>query len=321
MNNPLVTIIIPTFNRVRFLSEALNSVLNQTYQNWECIVIDDGSSDETLKVLESYAKKEKRIRFYKRSHDHLKGANGCRNYGFTKAKGDYINWFDDDDIMLPNFISDKVILFEEKIKLVITTGSFTDENLQNHKMINLYETINIYQEYFFWRLKILTPSILFLNKYLKSIDLFNENLATSHEFEFFTRIFSNLNKEDYIIKNLNSFLYRGHKLSTTSKNQNYKFEFKEAEVFVLSENLKRALMLKNNLVSQSAYRLLINLYKKALESRHVKNVDFIINVVKECELKNKKIIIFLLLIIEKIYNYKNISFIKWDKLVNKIIIN
>lgn len=316
--NILVSIIIPTYNRAGFLSETLDSILCQQYANLECIVIDDGSTDNTLSLLKEYSKKDARIKYYNRPDTMLKGANSCRNYGFTKSNGDCVNWFDDDDIMLSNFISDKVALFNTDTKLVITTGSFTDENLLNHKQINLYETDNIYQEYFFWKLKILTPSIFFSRAYLNTVKLFDERLATSHEFEFFTRIFCDLKKEDYIIKNINSFLYRGHKKSTTHKNQTYRFDYKEAESFVLSENLERAIYLNNKIVAQSAFRLLMNLYKKALENKHNKNIGYIINVIKEVNIKNKILIVSLLTLLKITYGFVNISFTKWNKMINKI---
>ncbi len=64
MNNPLVSIIIPTYNRAHLIHETLDSVLAQTYTNWECIVVDDGSSDNTEEVLESYINKDFRFQDY-----------------------------------------------------------------------------------------------------------------------------------------------------------------------------------------------------------------------------------------------------------------
>ena len=82
MNNPLVSIIIPTYNRAHFIGETLESVLAQTYHNWECIVIDDGSTDYTDELMEFYCEKDSRIQYYHRPSHKPKGANACRNYGF-----------------------------------------------------------------------------------------------------------------------------------------------------------------------------------------------------------------------------------------------
>lgn len=104
MINQLVSIIIPTYNRAAIISETLHSVKIQTYTNWECIIVDDGSADDVEEIVDRFIKEDQRFKFYKRPKQLLKGANSCRNYGFEISKGDYIIWFDDDDIMLPSKI-------------------------------------------------------------------------------------------------------------------------------------------------------------------------------------------------------------------------
>ncbi|MCM2302197.1 MAG: glycosyltransferase, partial [Flavobacteriaceae bacterium] len=94
MQIPLVSIIIPTFNRAHLIGETLDSILAQTYTNWECIVVDDGSSDNTHIVVGQYVAKDSRIKYVHRPEHMLKGPSSCRNYGFELSKGEYINWFD-----------------------------------------------------------------------------------------------------------------------------------------------------------------------------------------------------------------------------------
>ena len=96
----IVSIIIPVYNRPKLVAECLNSVLAQTNPNWECIVVDDGSTDNTWEVLEKYAKKDKRIRIFKRDRE-PKGAPTCRNMGADKATGEYFIFFDSDDLFFP----------------------------------------------------------------------------------------------------------------------------------------------------------------------------------------------------------------------------
>lgn len=95
----LVSIIIPTYNRAHLLGETLNSVMAQTYRNWECIVVDDGSTDHTNELLEFYNKKDSRIQYHHRPKSYPKGANPFRNYGFKLSHGEYVQWFDSDDII------------------------------------------------------------------------------------------------------------------------------------------------------------------------------------------------------------------------------
>jgi len=101
--NTLVSIIIPTFNRAHLLGETLDSVITQTYSNWECIVVDDGSYDYTEELMDFYSRKNPRIIFVRRPDNRPKGANACRNYGFELSKGKYVNWFDSDNFMLSDF--------------------------------------------------------------------------------------------------------------------------------------------------------------------------------------------------------------------------
>jgi glycosyltransferase involved in cell wall biosynthesis len=99
MSNPLISVIIPTFNRSYIVAEAINSVLSQTIPANEIIVIDDGSTDETSEVLASFGDK---IIVIKQEN---KGVSAARNAGIDRARGDWIAFLDSDDIWLPNRIA------------------------------------------------------------------------------------------------------------------------------------------------------------------------------------------------------------------------
>ena len=99
MVQPLISVIIPTYNRASFLGETIKSVQEQTYENWECLVVDDGSTDYTEELVEFFLNKDSRIKYYKRPDMWAKGANSCRNFGFKKSRGEYIQWLDSDDII------------------------------------------------------------------------------------------------------------------------------------------------------------------------------------------------------------------------------
>lgn len=107
MATELVSIIIPAYNRAAFVAETLESIAVQTYPHWECIVVDDGSTDETPAIIQEFASKDSRFRFFHRPENLPKGANACRNFGFLQSKGVFVNWFDSDDLMYPDFIEKK----------------------------------------------------------------------------------------------------------------------------------------------------------------------------------------------------------------------
>lgn len=117
----LVSIIIPTYNRAHLIGETLKSVLEQTYKNWECIVVDDGSKDETSEIVQCYLDKDSRFKYYLRPKNRPKGANACRNYGFELSKGEYIQWLDSDDLIGQEKITEQVALLEQKGGFFIAT--------------------------------------------------------------------------------------------------------------------------------------------------------------------------------------------------------
>ena len=98
---PLVSIIIPCFNRSNLLGETIESVLSQTYSKWECIIVDDGSTDNTPEVARKYADSDGRFIFLNRPKESPKGAASCRNVGIEIAKGDFIQFLDSDDLLHP----------------------------------------------------------------------------------------------------------------------------------------------------------------------------------------------------------------------------
>lgn len=99
--NPKVSIIMATYNRAHFIRETLLSIQYQTFLDWECIIIDDGGTDNTLEVISPILEEDKRFRFVRRADSYLKGLPGCRNCGLDLARGECIIFFDDDDIAHP----------------------------------------------------------------------------------------------------------------------------------------------------------------------------------------------------------------------------
>ena len=100
MQKPLVSILMATYNRAHLIAETLRSVQAQSFINFECIIIDDGGADNTAAVLAPFLE-DVRFSFRKRPNNYGKGLPGCRNFGLDIAKGNFIIFFDDDDIVHP----------------------------------------------------------------------------------------------------------------------------------------------------------------------------------------------------------------------------
>lgn len=114
--NFLVSIIIPTFNREYFIEETLASICAQEYENWEAIIVDDGSTDRTLERIQKIASVDKRVKFFERNKK-AKGASVCRNIGLEKAKGNYIIFLDSDDVLAPWCLQQRIACMQNNTHL------------------------------------------------------------------------------------------------------------------------------------------------------------------------------------------------------------
>ena len=113
MKNPLISIIIPNYNGSRYLESCINSAINQDYENFEIIIIDDGSSDKSAEILRKY---ESQIQVIYCQHQ---GAAQSRNEGIQKSSGTFIALLDNDDIWLPNKLSKQMaIMFSDSADFV-----------------------------------------------------------------------------------------------------------------------------------------------------------------------------------------------------------
>lgn len=127
--NGLVSIITPTYNSAKYIAETIQSVQNQTFQDWEWIIIDDGSSDETEIIVNSLKEKDNRIQFYKLEKN--SGPAIARNTGIEKAKGNYMTFLDADDIWFPNFIENSIATINRtNVSFVFSSYRRSNENLE-----------------------------------------------------------------------------------------------------------------------------------------------------------------------------------------------
>jgi glycosyltransferase involved in cell wall biosynthesis len=107
--NPLISVIIPTFNRAELLQQTIQSVKIQTYTNWECLIIDDGSVDNTKEIVKNLSSIDSRFIYYQRPEARKKGPSSCRNYGIKKSRGKLIIFLDSDDLLSTTCLSNRVV--------------------------------------------------------------------------------------------------------------------------------------------------------------------------------------------------------------------
>ena len=123
---PLISVVIPAYNAGQFLDETLESVLSQTYENWECIIVNDGSTDNTESVAKKWCEKDSRFRLTNKENG---GLSSARNWGIKESKAEYIAFLDADDILTPDSLEVRInVLIEQNVDLVATKlQHFTDK--------------------------------------------------------------------------------------------------------------------------------------------------------------------------------------------------
>ena len=178
-------------------------------------MVDDHSTDNTWEVVEAYCRRDARIKLLRRPEDRPKGANACRNYGFEISSGEFIQWFDSDDLMHDGMVEIKLNLIKEtNYPFVVSKVDFFES--KDLKWCDIYslKSSNPLLDFLSFDLRFYTPGPLFRRLFLNCMDnLFDENLQRHQETEFFFRIL--LHNPDYSIINSPLSSVRFHSDSTT----------------------------------------------------------------------------------------------------------
>ncbi|WP_281310631.1 glycosyltransferase family 2 protein [Flavobacterium flavigenum] len=271
MNSQLVTIIIPTYNRGHLLGETLDSIVNQTYENWECIIVDDGSDDNTEETVNGYLHKDKRFRYYQRPVNLPKGGNSCRNYGFELSKGAYIKWFDSDDIMYCNFLDKQVDIMQTNPNLDFCAcqWEYFQDNLSTVKnYINLKPSHHTIYSYFLDSHVFITQSPLWKKQFLKGKELFDLKLFRGQEADFHFRMLTYSPKyllhEDFLYK-----VRRGHD-SIESLSNNKKAQLSVLRYFLKAFKILRRMKFerKKELLRYLIFRITRQMFIVILEEKN-----------------------------------------------------
>ena len=122
MSQPLISIIVPCYNVEAFINKSLESVYTQSYNNWECLLIDDGSKDKTKLEINTWLEKDSRFKYFYQDNQ---GLSGARNTGLKKAQGDFVYFFDSDDLLDTITLENLFFLVDEDIDVVIGENAIT----------------------------------------------------------------------------------------------------------------------------------------------------------------------------------------------------
>ena len=121
----MISIVIPVFNQPEYVRSMIDSIINQSYKDWELLLIDDGSDEATISILKEFAVVDDRISLFQRPKYAPKGAQTCRNIGLSKAKGEYIIFYDSDDILYQDALQQRIKFMQDNLDIDFAVFPFS----------------------------------------------------------------------------------------------------------------------------------------------------------------------------------------------------
>ena len=273
---PKISIIIPVYNLQNFIAQTIDSVLNQTFGDYELIVVDDGSCDDSLKILENYPQ----IILYKLSHT---GAGSARNYALKKAKGEYILFLDGDDIISKNCLKKmhEAIVQNNADVVVCSSGEFSKNFLKIEKI----HDNNPYPQGWAW-------DKLVKREFIEKFGLKFSSFNSSEDFLF---SYGACFLAEKIVYLEDCLVFHRNRKNSLSQNRSTK------NIFLAAKELKELLVNKNvfedkiddfrNILLKSFiwhYLNFKNIYKKYLVYKLIKKYEAEFNILNLKELKYKR---------------------------------
>jgi glycosyltransferase involved in cell wall biosynthesis len=183
---PKISVIIPTFNRAALIGDAIQSVIAQTYLDWEAIVIDDGSMDDTRSVVENFA--DPRIRYL---YQENKGLPGARNTGIRSARGEYIAFLDSDDLFMPHKLEIQLRMLEERPDLGLVAGGHLeiDQKMQILREVRPWQSQSMFElSNWVQGCPFIVNAVLVRREWLERVNLFDENMPYVEDWDLWLRI-------------------------------------------------------------------------------------------------------------------------------------
>lgn len=217
----MISIVIPMYNSSNWIVETLTSISVQTYGYFECIIIDDGSTDNSIEITQEFIKNDARFRLVVRPDSFKKGSSSCRNYGCTLAKGNFIQFFDSDDIMHNEHLREKKNAINQSdfvvCKLQEFDGNFDYDLFEIDNVADILKFDNLFEAFVCGNFPMMMVAPMWRAKVLKSYLPFNENLNVLEDHELYARML--FKSKTYKIVNKTLIYYR--QSQTSSMNQFY----------------------------------------------------------------------------------------------------
>lgn len=195
MASKLITIVVPCYNQAKYLDECLQSVIEQTYENWECIIVNDGSPDHTEEIANKWIKKDFRFKYIYRANG---GLSSARNAGINVAKGEYIQLLDSDDLIEKNKLQIQIDAFLKDVEIDISISGYRYFD-DGQSKLKIFGRDNFLPEIAIMKndsdiielMNVKNPMVISAPLYKKSVfdsvGLFDEDLFSLEDWDFHTR--------------------------------------------------------------------------------------------------------------------------------------
>lgn len=185
IKSPKISVILPVYNGAKYLRESIESIRNQTFSDWELIIVNDGSNDNSATIAQTISAVEPRIRYFE--HSQNKGLPCTLNTGLQQIRGKYIARMDQDDISLPNRFKEQYYFLEKNSDIFLVGGGYAPFNEQGHR-INIFHPSSSME--IAWKFVTNTyfchPSVMFRREITDTIGGYPNTGA--EDFSFFSKI-------------------------------------------------------------------------------------------------------------------------------------
>lgn len=276
-NKPMVSVIIPTYNCAYYVSKAINSVLNQTYKNYEIIIIDDGSVDNTKIIIEQYLMYPNVHYIYQKN----KGLAAARNTGIRNSTGEYIALLDADDYWSSQKLEKQMEIFESNPDITLVHSNMyllnenDDKNFKKYSMNLNYNGLSsnmLFKKLLFWEADILAPTIVIKKIAFERIGYFDENLSYigCEDREFclrVTRVFKTFFLDEYLAY----YMIRSNSMCRDE------IKMQKARAYVIQKTVNETPHFKNKkrvkeiIYSKLHFRIALNYFKERELKEALKN--------------------------------------------------
>ncbi|WP_299888587.1 glycosyltransferase family 2 protein [uncultured Lacinutrix sp.] len=278
----MISIIIPIYNRETLIKETIQSIKAQTYTNWECIIVDDGSTDNTVSYTKQLIEGDLRFQLHQRPVEITKGPSACRNYAFKIVKGDYIQFFDSDDIMHPEHLQLKKNNIKNNDLVVCKLKDFSGD----FKGFDFYESSpdiampdNSFEAFVTGEFPMMMVAPLWKKQALQHYMPIREDLHILEDHELYARALSE--EKSIAVVNNDLIYYRiGSSSSTNSFYTNVEYGLAS-----YIEAKKTVLKLSNTeTIKLAVLKMTLGFFRQALAERNFKAASTCLNFIKEQEL-------------------------------------